>query len=46
MGLVLNKFGNLSIYYIRNIQASNFPLVPYLKCFRTSQLELKTVELY
>ena len=42
VGLLCNQFGNLSIYYIWNIQASNFPLVPYLKVFVTSQLEFKT----
>ena len=46
VGLLCNKFGNLSIYYIWNIKASNFPLVPYFKCFATSQLEFKTVALY
>ena len=46
MGLLFNKFGNLSIYYIGNIQASSFSSVPYLKNFVTSQLEFETVELY
>ena len=32
-GLLFNKFGNLSIYYIWNIQASKFGSLPYLKCF-------------
>ena len=45
VGLLFNNFGNLSIYYIWNIQASNFPLVPYLKSFATSQLQFKTVGL-
>ena len=46
MGLIFTEFGNLSINYIWNIQASNFSLVPYLKRFKTSQLEFETVELY
>ena len=46
MGLLFTKFGNLTIYYILNIQASNFSSVPYLKDIGTSQLEFETVELY
>ena len=46
MGLLYTKFGNLTIYYIWNIQASYFSLVPYLKCIETSQLEFGMVELY
>ena len=46
VGLLFTKFGNLTIYYIWNIESSNFPLVPYLKCFGTSQLEFETVELH
>ena len=45
MGLLFNKFGSLSIYFIWNIQASSFSSVPYLKGFGTSQLEFETVEL-
>ena len=45
MGLLFSKFGNLTIYYIWNIQASNFSSVPYLKDFGTSQLEFETAEL-
>ena len=41
VGLLLNKFGNLTIYYIWNIQASNFSSVPYLKDFGNSQLEFE-----
>ena len=40
------KFGNLTIYYIWNIQAFNFCWVPYLKCFGTFQLEFEMAELY
>ena len=36
MGLLFNKFGNLSIYYIWNIQASNISWAPCLKCFGIS----------
>ena len=46
VGLLLNKFGNLTIYYNLKIQPSNFSSVPYLKNFETSQLEFETVELY
>ena len=43
--LLFNKFGNLSVYYIWNIQAFNFSLVLYWKYFGTSQFEFETVEL-
>ena len=46
MGMLFTKFGNLTIYYIWNIQASNFSLVPYLNIFGTFDLDFKTVELY
>ena len=46
MRLLFTKFANLTIYYIWNIQASNFSSVPDLKGFGTSQLEFETVELY
>ena len=46
VGLMLNKLGNPSIYFIWSIQASNFCLEPYLKCFGTSQLELEMLEIY
>ena len=35
-----------TIYYIWNIQASNFSSVPYLKGFGTSKLEFETFESY
>ena len=40
------KFGNVTIYYIWNIQVSIFSSVSYLKDFGTSKLEFETVELY
>ena len=43
MGLLFNKFGNLSIYQICKIQASNFFSVLYLKYFGTSQLEFEMI---
>ena len=46
LGAAFWQIDNNSIYSIWNIQASNFPLVPYLKCFGTSQLEFEAVELY
>ena len=46
VGLLFTKFEKLTIYYIWNIQASNFSSVPYLKDFGTFQLEFETVELY
>ena len=46
VGLLFNIVRNLSIYYIWNIQASNFSSVPYLKDFGPSQLEFETVDLY
>ena len=45
VGLLFTKFGNFTIYYIWNIQPSNFSSVPYLKDFGTSLLELETVKL-
>ena len=45
-GLLFNKFGNLSIYYIQTIYASNFCSLSYLKCFGTSLLEFEMAELY
>ena len=46
VGLLFTTFGNLTSYYIWNIQASNFSSVPYLKDFGAFQLEFETVELY
>ena len=46
VGLVFTKFGKVNSYKIWNIQASHFSLVPYLKCFGISQLELPMVDLY
>ena len=46
MGLLFNKFGNLSIYYIWKIQACNFRSVSHLKYFGTSQSEFEMVDLY
>ena len=46
MGLPFTKLGNLTIYYIWKIQASNFSSVPYLQDLRTSQSEFETAELY
>ena len=46
VGLLFNKFGNLSIYYVLIAQGFKFSSVPYLKCFGTSQLEFEMVELY
>ena len=45
MGLLFTIFDNLTIYFIWNIQASNFSSVPYLKDFGTLQLEFETAEL-
>ena len=46
VGLLFTTFGNLTSYYIWNIQAYNFSSVPYLKDFGTFQLEFETVKLY
>ena len=46
IGMLFTKFGNLTIYYIWNIQAFKFSSVLYLKGFGTFQLEFETVELY
>ena len=46
IGMLFNKFANLTIYYILYIQASYFYSVPYLKRFGSSQLEFEMVELY
>ena len=43
MGLL---FTATLIFATFDIQAFNISLVPYLKCFGTSQLEFQTVELY
>ena len=45
MGLLSNKFGNLSIYHILKTQASNVCSVSYLECFGTTRLQFETVEL-
>ena len=45
VGLLFTIFDNLTIYFIWNIQASNFSSVPYLKDFGTLQLEFETAEL-
>ena len=39
--MLFNNFGNLSIYYIWNMQASNFSSEPYLKDFGGSQFRIQ-----
>ena len=46
IGVLFNKFGNLSTYNILIAQGFNFSSVLYLKYFGTSQLEFEMVELY
>ena len=36
----------VTLVFNKNIQASNFYLVPYLKCFGAPQLHLVMVDLY
>ena len=43
MGLVFDKFGKLSVYYIWNIKAFKYSLVFFLKYFGTSQIDFETI---
>ena len=46
IGLLLNKLDSPSNYPNWNMQAPNFCSEPFLKCYKTSQLEFEMDKLY
>ena len=43
VGLIFDKFGNFSVYYIWNIQTLKYSLVSFLKYFETSLFDFETL---